>query len=74
MKEPEEKIELVGKSDFIIEDYPSFPMPFYKKVILIRRGYNEMIPVKWLVNEHYSITQPLKLRVLLWALSKGEGK
>ena len=68
VKEPEEKIELVGKGDFIIEDYPAFPKEFYKKVILIRRGYNEMIPTSWLESEKFSITQPLHLKQLLVAL------
>jgi len=72
VKSPEEKMALLGKDDYIIEDYPAFPMPFYKKVVLIRRGYNEMIPSSWLTSEKFSITQPMKLWKLLWALGKGD--
>jgi len=72
VKEPEEKMALVGKGDYIIEDYPAFPMPFYKRVVLIRRWYNEMIPTSWLTSGKFSITQPLKLAKLLVALGKGE--
>jgi hypothetical protein len=56
----ERKMDFIRRSDFIVEDSPNFPEPFYNNVILIDWKYNQA------VKEPFSrIMEPTQLERLL---------